>query len=91
MVASDPVGMAARCAVGFWRAFLLAAVVLVFGAALFGSAAMRAVGTAALLSGLVLGVLGSVGKLLRGHVGELAGLVALSGLLSSLVRAGWRR
>jgi hypothetical protein len=83
--------VATQCVAGFWRAFLLAAVVVVFGAALFGSGAMRAVGTAALLAGLVLGVIGWVGKVLGGRVGELAGLVALSGLLSSLVRAGWRR
>jgi len=82
---------AAQCVVGFWKAFGLATVVLVFGTALFGSGATRAVGIAALLAGLVLGVIGWVGKVFRGRVGEMAGLFALSGLLSSLVRAGWRR
>ena len=52
---------------------------------------MQAVGIGALLVGLAAGLLGWVAKLLRGHVGALAGAFALGGLLSGLVRLGWRR
>ena len=80
-----------RCAAGFWRTARAATVVLAFGAALLGGGAMQAVGIGALLVGLAAGLLAGVAKLLRGHVGELAGVFALGGLLSGLVRLGWRR
>jgi hypothetical protein len=80
-----------RCAAGFWWSARAATLVLAFGAALLGSGATQGVGIGALVVGLAAGVLGWVAKLLRGHVGELAGAFALGGLLSGLVRLRWRQ